>query len=88
MYDKVKKLYATCSVKEGDWNVKINGVPLQPGGNYKYDYQEQITVVTNMKYSWTFSKHILPIPDSVIGSTKATISEYKYSMGTWDTLRE
>lgn len=88
MYSNLKTIFATAGLDETQWEVQINGTKLTPTGSYRYDYQEQIKVQVAMQYEWSFSKNIIPLQPSLIGSTKVTVSEYKYSYGSWDSLRE
>lgn len=88
MYGNVRKMFEKVGVADGDFVIKINDKTFTGHPTSKFDYQDIIVVDVVMTYDWTFSKHVLPMKSSTIGSSKATVSEYKYSYGTWDDLRE
>lgn len=88
MYGNLTKMFEKVGLTDAEWKVEINDVGFKGHPTKQFDYQDIITVNVVMDYEWTFSKHVLPLKPSTIGSAKATVSEYKYSYGSWDALRE
>lgn len=75
LYTNIERSMKSSGVKDGEWEVKIYGVPLSKTTNLPvYDYGTRIPIEVSVDYSWGFTQKFIPGNIGGTHTSKNTVS--------------
>lgn len=82
MQNAIAESFARAGIQEGEYRVRINGVPLNSG--IKVDYRDFLTTEIEVDYRWANLSNFIPGDlSNTITSKRAVMSEFKYRYDQW-----